>query len=87
MNTENIIKCYEVLREELGNLCKWNCEILDMEDRKRKVTKTFLKKEKSNYALSKEHFRGMCDMAKLTGEFTSSTDVCGIESEFGWFFK
>ena len=87
MKTENYIKCYEVLREELGNLCKWNCEIWDMEDGKRKVTKAFLKGEKSKYAISKEHFRGMCDMAKVTGEFTSLNGVCGIDSEFGWFFK
>jgi hypothetical protein len=88
MKTENFIKCYEVLREELGNLCKWNCEIWDMEQGKRKVTKSYLKKEKANFALSKERFRGMCDMANLTGEFAYPLGgQSGIDSEFGWFFE
>jgi len=87
MRTENFIRCYEVLREEIGNLCKLNCEIWDIEDGKQKVTKAVLKEKKATYALSKEHFRGMYDMANLTGEFDMpSGDKSGIELEFGWLF-
>ena len=85
MKTENYIKCYEVLRKEIGNLCKLDCEIMDMERGKRKVKKAFLKSKKANFALLKEHFRGMCDMANLTGEFTMPiSGASGIDSEFGW---
>jgi hypothetical protein len=88
MKIENFIKCYEVLREELGNLCKWNCAIMDMENGKRKVTKAFLANEKAKYALAKEHFRGMCDMANITGEFIMSlSGQSGIDSEFGWYLE
>ena len=87
MKTENFIKCYEVLREEIDKLVKWDCEISDMERGKRKVTKTFLKSEKANFALAKEHFKGMCDMANLTGEFTYPDGRSQLDSEFGWFLE
>ena len=87
MNTENYTKCYEVLRKEIGNLCRLDCEIMDMERGKRKVTKVFLEKEKANFALLKEHFKGMCDMANLTGEFIMPVSgISDIDSEFGWIF-
>ena len=90
METENYIKCYEVLRDNIGNLCKWNWEINDMEKhkRKRKISKAFIEQERVKLALSKEYFRGMCEMAKLTGEFTYPIDgKCSIDSEFGWYFE
>jgi len=86
MKKENFIKCYEALREELGRLCKWNCEIWDMENDKEK--KSLIDKEKDTFELAKAHFRGMCDMAKLTGELVSVlSGKCEINSEFGWFFE
>ena len=88
MKSENFIKCYEVLREEIGNLCKWEHEIREMERGKRKMPKAAIKIEKSKFAMSKEHFRGMCDMANLTGEFDMSlSGTSGIDSEFGWYFE
>jgi len=90
MKSENYIKCYEVLRDEIGKLCKLNCEILDMEKgkRKTKAQRALIEREKSNLALRKEHFRGMCDMANLTGDFFSGlTGLSDIDSEFGWFFQ
>ena len=89
MKTENHINCYEALDKEIGNLCQWENEIREMERSKGKVLKATIQKEKANYALSKEHFRGMYDMAILTGEFyalTSDTTSL-IESRFGWFFE
>jgi hypothetical protein len=87
MKSENYIKCYEALREEIGKLCKWNCEIWEMEDGKRKVKKAFLENEKANFAMAKERFRGMCDMANLTGEFLKIDGTSAIDCEFGWFYK
>ena len=87
MKTENFINCYDVLREEINKLVKLDCKINDMERGKNKVTKAILCKEKSNYALLKEHFRGMCDMANLAGEFTYPDGRSTIDCEFGWIFQ
>ena len=89
MKTDNYIKCYEVLREESGKLCEWNCKIWDMEKTKgkRKVKKAVIEKEKLNFALAKENFRGMIDMANLTGEFIYPDGRSAIDSEFGWILK
>jgi hypothetical protein len=89
MKSENYIKCYEVLRKELGSLCEWNCKIWDMEKAKgkHKIKKAIIEKEKASLALVKEHFRGMCDMANLTGEFVYPNGHSSIDGEFGWFFK
>jgi len=89
MKTDNYIKCYKVLREESGKLCEWNCKIWDMEKAKGKykVKKAIIEKEKSGLAIAKEYFRGMCDMANITGEFVYLDGRSSIDSEFGWFFK
>jgi hypothetical protein len=87
MKSENYIRCYEVLREEINNLAKLDCKIHDMERNKQKVTKATLDREKSNYALMMEHFRGLCDMANITGEFTYLDGRSAIDSEFGWIFQ
>ena len=85
MKTDNFIKCYEALREEIGNLCKWDWEIREM--KKHKANKKLIEKEKTNLAMAKEHFRGMVDMANLTGEFTYPDGRSSIDSEFGWYFQ
>ena len=87
MKTENYIKCYDVLREKINHLTKLDCEIRDMEQGKRKVSKVHLKKKKTGFAMQKEHFRGMCDFANLTREFTFPDGRSAIDSEFGWFFQ
>jgi len=45
-----------------------------------------LDREKFKHALLKEYFRGLCDMANITGEFTYPDGRCKIYSEFGWIF-
>ena len=87
MKTENFIKCYEALREEIENLCKWDWEIREMEKHKGKASKKLIENEKANLAMAKEHFRGMFDMANLTGEFTYPDGRSNIDSEFGWYFQ
>ena len=87
MKTENYIKCYEVLRENIKWLAKMDCDIRDMEQGNRKVSKARLKNEKESFALQKEHFRGMCEFANLTGEFTCPDGRSSIDSEFDWFLK
>jgi hypothetical protein len=75
------------LREEINNLAKLDCKIRDMERNRRKATKAVLDSEKSKFALIKEHFRGLCDMANITGEFTYPDGRSAIDSEFGWIIK
>jgi hypothetical protein len=87
MKSENYINIYQVLREEIGKLCEKDCEIMDMEQRKRKVSKAFLKEAKVSFAIAKAHFKGMCDMANLTGEFVRHDNKSAIDSEFGWIYK
>jgi hypothetical protein len=85
MKSANFIRIYEVLREEIGVLSKLNWEIYELE--KRRVRKSVIETEKLKYTLLLEHFRGMCDLANLTGEFTYPDGRSSIDSEFGWIFQ
>jgi len=88
MKSENYILCYQALEKAIADLCTWDHKIREMERRTVKVSKAVIKKEKAKYALSKEHARGMYDLAILTGEYYSLLDKKNIiKSNFGWFFE
>ena len=87
MTTDNYLKCLDVLDEKINYLAKLDCEILDMEQGKCKVSKAHLKREKAHFTLLKEQFRGFCEFANLTGEFTYPDGRSSIPSEFAYFLQ